>query len=137
MNLRISRVPVALLVVILTGSASRLPAQARVGTAQGQGRVYLETEVQKPAKPLAGNPTPRFPEILQQVEIRSGLVRTEFVVDTTGRPDTTSFKVIEASHDLFTKAVKVVLPAMRFSPAQVDGKKVKQLVRMPFKFSAP
>ena len=36
---------------------------------------------------------------------------------------------------LFTQAVKNALPNMRFYPAEVGGKKVKQLVQQPFTFS--
>jgi protein TonB len=46
-----------------------------------------------------------------------------------------TFKVLKSNHDLFTNAVKQSLPAMKFSPAEVGGKKVKQLVQMPFQFS--
>jgi protein TonB len=36
---------------------------------------------------------------------------------------------------LFTQAVRAALPRMRFFPAQVGGKAVKQLVQMPFQFN--
>jgi protein TonB len=43
--------------------------------------------------------------------------------------------VLKSSHELFTQAVKNALPNMRFYPAEVGGKKVKQLVQQPFTFS--
>ena len=46
-----------------------------------------------------------------------------------------SFKVIKSSHDLFTNSVRQVLPQMRFHAAEVGGRKVRQLVQMPFQFS--
>jgi protein TonB len=36
---------------------------------------------------------------------------------------------------MFTNAVKAVLPQMKFYPAEVGGRKVKQLVQMPFQFN--
>jgi hypothetical protein len=63
-----------------------------------------------------------------------GHVRAEFVVDTAGIPDTTSFRVLETSHPLFTASVRAALPAMRFSSAELDGRKVKQVVAMIFNF---
>ena len=56
-------------------------------------------------------------------------------VDTTGRAEMASFKVLKSTHELFTNAVKSSLPQMRFYPAEVGGRKVKQLVQMPFQFS--
>ena len=38
---------------------------------------------------------------------------------------------------LFTQAVKSVLPRMRFSPAQIGGKPVNQLVQQSFQFAVP
>ena len=62
-------------------------------------------------------------------------VLAQFVVDTTGRADMSQFKVLKSTHDLFTNAVRSSLPQMKFYPAEVGGKKVKQLVQMPFQFS--
>ena len=46
-----------------------------------------------------------------------------------------TFKVLKSSHDLFTNSVKSALANMKFYPAEVGGRKVKQLVQMPFVFS--
>jgi len=59
----------------------------------------------------------------------------EFVVDTTGRVDMSQFKVLKSTHDLFVNAVKNALTSMRFYPAEIGGRKVKQLVQQPFNFS--
>ena len=64
-----------------------------------------------------------------------GEVLAQFVVDTTGHVDMSSFKVLKTTHDLFTNSVKQSLPNMKFSPAVVGGRKVKQLVQMTFPFS--
>jgi protein TonB len=45
------------------------------------------------------------------------------------------FKVLKSSHDLFTNAVKQALTGMRFYPAEIGGRKVKQLVQQPFNFT--
>jgi len=58
-----------------------------------------------------------------------------FVVDTTGRADVASFKVIRTTHELFATAVKNALPRMRFIPAEVGDRKVRQLVQQPFSFA--
>ena len=43
-----------------------------------------------------------------------------------------TFKVLKSDNDLFSNAVKNALQRMRFLPAEVGGRKVKQLVQQPF-----
>jgi protein TonB len=62
-------------------------------------------------------------------------VLAQFVVDTTGRYESGTFKVLKSSNEQFTNAVKSALPRMKFYPAEVGGRKVKQLVQQPFTFS--
>jgi protein TonB len=63
-----------------------------------------------------------------------GEVLAQFVVDTSGRAEAGSLKILKSSHDLFAQAVKNALPQMRFIPAEVGGRRVKQLVQQPFSF---
>jgi protein TonB len=63
-----------------------------------------------------------------------GKVLAQFVVDVDGKADMSTFKVLESSHELFTQAVRQVLPRMRFFPAEIGGKKVRQVVQQPFVF---
>ena len=97
-------------------------------------QTFFEFQVEKQVAPLPNNPGPRYPDMLRSANVE-GEVLAQFVVDTTGRADMGSFKVLKSSHDLFTNAVKSALSNMRFYPAEVGGRKVKQLVQMPFQFS--
>src|SRR5881275_3618634 len=97
-------------------------------------QTYFEFQVEKQVSPFPGNPAPRYPDMLRSANVE-GEVLAQFVVDTTGRADMSTFKVLKATHDLFTNAVKASLPNMKFYPAEVGGKRVKQLVQMPFQFS--
>ena len=45
------------------------------------------------------------------------------------------YRVLEATHDLFTAAVRDALMHARFTPATVGGRKVRQLVEQTFTFS--
>ena len=63
-----------------------------------------------------------------------GSVMTQYVVDTSGFADTTSLKILKSTHDDFTAAVRAALPYMRFYPAKVGTKKVRQLVEQEFTF---
>ena len=98
------------------------------------GQTYLEGQVKRAASPTPGNPSPRYPDVLRSANVE-GEVLAEFIVDTTGRADMSSFKVLRSTHDLFTKAVESSLPNMKFYPAEVGGKAVRQLLQMPFQFS--
>lgn len=112
------------------------------GTGKGVGsgppintdQPYFEFQVEKPAAQIPGGPQPRYPDILRSGGVE-GEVLVQFVVDTTGRAEMNTFKVLKTGHDLFTAAVRNVLPQMRFIAAEVGGRKVKQLVQQPFVFN--
>lgn len=95
---------------------------------------YFEFQVEKQVQALPNQAGPRYPDMLRSANVE-GEVLAQFVVDTTGRAEMGTFKVLKTSHDLFTNAVKATLPQMRFYPAEVGGRKVKQLVQMPFQFT--
>lgn len=99
-----------------------------------EDQAYFEFQVEKPVVPAPGSSQPRYPDILRQAGVE-GEVLAQFVVDTTGRAESGSFKVLRSSHDLFAQSVKSALPGMRFIPAEVGGKRVKQLVQQPFTFA--
>ena len=95
---------------------------------------YFEFQVEKPVVPAPGSTSPRYPDMLRQAGVE-GEVLAQFVVDTTGRAEAGSLKILKSSHDLFIQSVRNALPQMKFIPAEVGGRKVKQLVQQPFTFS--
>lgn len=95
--------------------------------------VYFEYQVEQPVMAVPGSPSPRYPDILKQAGV-AGEVIASFVVDTTGLAEVASLKVLRSSHQLFVNSVVTALPNMRFTPALVGGRKVKQLVMQPFVF---
>lgn len=103
------------------------------GASPGTG-VYHAEQVERSVLPNAGNPLPRFPEVLRAGGVE-GRVLVQFVVDTTGRVEPGSIRFIASSHDLYEAAVRGVLPRYRFQAAEVGGRKVRQLVQMPFGFT--
>ena len=94
---------------------------------------YFEFQVEKTVIQAPGSVQPKYPQILLDAHVE-GEVLAQFVVDTSGRAEAGSLKVLKSSHDLFTAAVRNALPQMRFLPAEVGGRKVKQLVQQPFQF---
>ncbi|MEO7084607.1 MAG: TonB family protein [Gemmatimonadaceae bacterium] len=97
-------------------------------------QTFFEFQVEKQVAPFPGNSAPRYPDMLRSANVE-GEVLAQFTVDTTGRAEMSTFKVLKSTHDLFTNAVRASLPNMKFYPAEVGGRKVKQLVQMPFQFS--
>lgn len=95
---------------------------------------YFEFQVEKQVAAQPNSPQPRYPEMLRSAGI-AGQVLAEFVVDTTGRVESGTFRVIESDNEQFTQAVRQALPRMRFYPAEIGGRKVKQLVQQPFVFN--
>lgn len=95
---------------------------------------FFEFQVEKPVQALPGGSSPRYPDILRQAGVE-GEVLAQFVVDTTGRAEMNSYKVLKTTHELFGNAVRQALPGMRFIPAEVGGRKVRQLVQQPFSFA--
>jgi TonB family protein len=95
---------------------------------------YFEFQVEKQVTTMPGSPQPTYPAELKQAKVE-GEVLAQFVVDTSGRAIVNTFKVLKSDHQLFTEAVKNVLPDMRFTPAEIGGRKVKQLIQQPFTFA--
>lgn len=96
--------------------------------------VLYEFQVEKPVTQASGSENPPYPRILREAGVE-GEVLVSFVVEPNGKADESTFKVIRATHELFATAVRQALPQMSFVPAEVGGKKVKQLVQQPFSFS--
>lgn len=96
---------------------------------------FFEFQVDTPVV-LRESMKPRYPAALKRSGI-SGEVWAQYVVDTTGRVDMRTFKVLKSPGLEFTAAVKAVLPTWRLDPAIRQGKKVKQLVEQSFVFSPP
>ncbi len=76
---------------------------------------------------------PAYPPDLLAKHVQ-GSVATTYVVDTTGFADTTSLKILSASDSQFARAVREALPYMRFRPAILRNRKVRQLVAQTFLF---
>lgn len=105
-----------------------------VGSGPVTDQTYFEFQVEKQVVPAPGNQGPRYPDMLRSANVE-GEVLVQFVVDTTGRVEHGSIKVLKSSHDLFTNAVRSALGGMRFYPAEIGGRRVKQLVQQPFNFT--
>jgi len=120
---------------VMTDVTAPTPISATKLAALPQGeQVFFEFQVQNPASEGPYTTRPRFPDILKQAGVE-GQVLAQYVVDENGMPMPGSLKILKSTHALFTKAVQDAFPNMRFTAAEVGGRKVKQLVQQPFVFA--
>ena len=95
--------------------------------------VYSVLEVEERAARTAGSAAPAYPPELMKLGTE-GRVYIRFVVDSSGRADPTSIEVLHSTHPLFAEAVRSTVPMMRFTPAMVGGRRVRQAVEQNFEF---
>jgi protein TonB len=91
-------------------------------------------QVERPAHLVAGTGRPVYPAALRSAGV-AGDVRVQFVIDTTGRADMRSITILSSTHPRFSDAVITALSKARFAPAEFGGRRVRQIVQMPFLFS--
>lgn len=111
-------------------------AAVGVSAAADGGEPRFASQVEKPALQRSGNPSPRYPSVLESSRVE-GSVLAQFVVDTLGRVDMSTFRVVESTNDLFSASLRSTLDKWRFYPAEAGGHKVRQIVQLPLKFVAP
>lgn len=76
---------------------------------------------------------PRYPEILRQAGIE-GRVTMEFIIDTLGRAERGSLRVINSAHDLFVAPARETVLSCRFRPGRISGRAVRVRVQQPINF---
>lgn len=96
-------------------------------------RPYFAFELERPITPARGGCVPHYPVTLRERGV-TGEAIVEFVVDTAGRVEPGSFRVLRTTHDGFAEAVRVAMPCTRFVPARLGGRPVRQVVQQPFSF---
>jgi TonB family protein len=109
-----------------TRAAVSLPASADVDNAHTSPKI------------IGRAPDPGFPDALLRSGRREGQVVVRFIVNELGRVDVSSMIVERSDHELFTAAVRDVLPLFRFEPARALGPESKPVavwVSVPFRFT--
>lgn len=96
------------------------------------GSVYSTDVVEERPERLAG-PLPRYPEILRQAGI-GGQVTVECVVDTVGRAEAGSVRIVASSNPLFDQPAREAVAASTFRPGRLAGRAVRVRVQVPITF---
>ena len=102
-------------------------------TAAGDN-VYTSFEVDNAVQFSAGSAVPQYPPDLLARRV-PGAVTVRFVVDTSGAADVQSLQIVDSSDPQFAASVRDALPLMKFQPARLNGRPVRQLVEQPFRFN--
>lgn len=105
---------------------------AGTGAGVDPNTAYREFQVERPVTSISGTDIP-YPEGMRSSGVE-GKVEAEFVVDENGRVQVGTFKVLDATNDLFVAAVRNALSRMRFRPAQIGKVSVSQVVQQAFVF---
>ena len=95
--------------------------------------VFTVLEVDQMVERYEDSAAPVYPPELSAAGTE-GQVQATYVVDTTGRVDTTTIQVMQSDDPRFTESVRTALGGMRFRPAKRGGKTVRQLVQQRFRF---
>jgi protein TonB len=96
------------------------------------GTAIGEATVDEPVR-VRVESMPRYPVALRAIGVE-GAVEMEYVVDTTGRADLATARVLSTPDERFTAAVRQALRDARFVPGRYQGRAVRTLVRRTFRF---
>jgi TonB family protein len=84
---------------------------------------------------VVSQPVPRYPTALAAAGIE-GKVAAEFVIDTVGKVESGSIRVLQSSHQAFEAAAREAIAAAIFRPARLSNHPVRQLTRQSIRFVA-
>ena len=95
-------------------------------TAREDAAADPRLDVERVPTPLAMEPPPIRRPVPRNVLRRDGsaVIRVEVLVDTLGKPDMSTFTVLEASNVWFTNGAKAAIAKWTFQPALRNGCKV-------------
>ena len=96
-------------------------------------KAYTVLEVDRMVERYESSAAPVYPPELS-ARGTEGKVDASYVVDTTGRVDTTTIQVMQSDDPRFTESVRAALGETRFRPAKRAGMAVRQLVQQRFRF---
>lgn len=95
-------------------------------TAREDARLDPRLDVERVPSPVKMDPAPIRRPVPRTALRRDGssVIKVEVLVDTLGKPDMTTFAVIESSNVWFTNGVKAAIAKWTFEPAYRNGCKV-------------
>jgi TonB family protein len=113
-----------------TGTPDLIAQQQKIAESLG---AFALLDVDSGAVRDPHSAAPAYPKDMEERGIE-GAVRVRFVVDSTGRIDLSTIKVLESTNESFAREVRAALPDMRFRPAMIGAHPVRQLSEQGFAF---
>lgn len=102
------------------------------GIVPSSDQVFMESVVEERPEVLSG-PSLRYPDLLRQAGIQ-GRVVVQAIIDTSGRAEPASVKVIQSPNPGFDHPARTYVLRALFRPARVHGRAVRVLVNLPIDF---
>ncbi len=102
------------------------------GIVPDAGQVFMESVVEERPEVLSG-PALNYPDLLRQAGVQ-GRVLVQAIIDTSGRAEPPSVKVIQSPNPGFDQPAKNYVLRALFRPARVHGRAVRVLVNLPIDF---
>jgi TonB family protein len=102
------------------------------GLVPNSDAIYTTAIVEEQPELLSG-PHPAFPELLKQAQIQ-GRVIVQAVIDTAGRAEPNSIKVLQSPNPGFNPSAVDAVRRSLFRPARVHGRAVRVLIQIPYDF---
>ena len=96
---------------------------------------YFEFQVDRRVSAVSV-PAPEYP-LAMRASRAGGRVIARFIVGTDGRVEPGSFRTLQSTAPEFSDAVRAALERATYTPAEIKGSKVRQVVMQPFSFVAP
>jgi len=114
-------------------SGSGIEGGQASGTVVSGNEVYAEALVEeRPA--LLSAPPPDYPVLLKQAGIQ-GRVILRAVIDTTGRVEPASVRIMKSPNPAFDQPTKVWVLKALFRPARLHGRGVRVFINLPVDYS--
>ncbi len=113
-------------------SGSGVEGGLATGMVPTGNEVFMEAIVEEKPAVLSG-PTLQFPELLRQAQIQ-GRVLVQAIIDTLGRAEPPSVKVLQSPNPGFDQSAKSYVTKALFRPARVHGRAVRVLIQIPIDF---
>jgi TonB family protein len=98
-------------------------------------QVYSENTVDEPVEIVSAPPL-EYPPALRQAGLQ-GRVTVQAVIDTLGRAEPASVKVIARPNTAFDESARAYVLNAVFRPARVKGRAVRVLIKVPVDYRSP
>lgn len=118
------------------GSVLFWPCVVRAQACAPPARPYFEFQVERPAAFIADTTVSPRPVTVRSPRDAPRGTLVSFVVDTLGRPDSTTYRVIRDVEPGLAEEGRAVVGKWRYHPARVSGCVVPQLVQTPLERAA-